>query len=130
MLGGYDTTIVSDSSKMTYVSLMDTTYWSLPLYSSYYGSDSVSLSATRLILDTGTSYFYFQTSDFSTIYSKITSGKTCGYSTSGLRACYWTSASDFSDIKFQLGSYTYTFPTSSWINVRYGVNTLWEFYIE
>ena len=133
VLGGYDTSIVTNSSLFSYVTLMDTTYWSLPLSKTYYAGSEVSISAKRLILDTGTSLLYFSTSDWTTIYDKISSGKTCGYSTvTGYRAWYWTSETEFNDISFQMGNYVYLFPRSSWIYVRTGGSggTLCEFYID
>ena len=133
VLGGYDTTIVTNSSLFSYVSLYDTTYWSLPLSATSYANTDLGLSAARLILDTGTSFVYFSTSDWTILYNKISSGKTWGYSTvTGYRACYCTTETEFSDITFKMGSYTYVFPRSSWIYVRTGGSsgTLCEFYLD
>lgn len=119
ILGGFDETVVTNSSLFSYVKLKDTTYWSLNLVDMTYGSDTIGITATRAILDTGTSLTYWATADFNTVYSKITSGKTCGYSSaSGFRACQCTSDTDFKDISFHLGDYRYYFPASSWIFVR------------
>mmetsp|Transcript_16600 Transcript_16600/g.19200 ORF Transcript_16600/g.19200 Transcript_16600/m.19200 type:complete len:142 (-) Transcript_16600:378-803(-) len=76
ILGGYDTSVVTDSTKMTYVPLRDTTYWSLNLLATSYGSTSLTLTAKRFILDTGTSLTYFNTDDWNTIYGQISNGKT------------------------------------------------------
>jgi len=76
VLGGYDSSVVTNSSLFTYVDLKDTTYWSLPLNAMTYGNESVGISASRAILDTGTSLTYWSTDDWNIIYAKVTAGKT------------------------------------------------------
>lgn len=75
VLGGYDTDVVTDPSLFTYIKLRDTTYWSLPLLGTSYGEQTVNLKATRGVLDTGTSFTYFQTEDWNEIFKLISAGK-------------------------------------------------------
>lgn len=87
ILGGYDTTIVTNSTLFSYVKLMDTKYWSVPLYGMTYGENNVKIHSTRAIIDTGTSLAYWQNEDWPTVYNTVTAGKKCGYSSvSGFRS--------------------------------------------
>lgn len=131
VLGGYDTNVVTDPNLFTYVSLRDTSYWSLPLQSTSYGEQTVNLKATRGVLDTGTSLTYFQTEDWKEIYKLISEGRNWGYSSiSGFRACTCNSISEFKDITFQLGDYRYYFPVESWVYEREGDPKICEFLID
>ena len=122
VLGGYDTSIVTNSSLFTYVPLRDTNYWSLNLKQTKYGTVDLELQAVRGILDTGTSLTLFsnQNGDWDKVYAQISSGgRNCGFSTSsGLRACNCTSDTDFEDITFEFGDYVYYFPRSSYVQVE------------
>ena len=87
ILGGYDTTIVSNSTLFSYVKLMDTKYWSVPLHGMTYGDNSVKIQSVRAIVDTGTSLCYWQKEDWPTVYNTIVAGKKCGFSSvSGYRS--------------------------------------------
>lgn len=120
-LGGYDKNIVANDTLFAFITLKDTYYWSLPHEGATYGGLPLDLSATRAILDTGTSLTYFSTSDFEKVYSKISDGKKCGYSSStGFRACECNSIDDFQDITFEFGSYVLYFPASAYVTVSFG----------
>ena len=63
-------------------------------------------------------YIRFETfsGDWYRIYSNISSGRNCGYSTSsGQRACTCTSINDFKDITFTVGGHDLTVPVDSWV---------------
>jgi hypothetical protein len=88
VLGGYDTSVVANPQLFAYIGLKDTYYWSLNMKKMWYGNDELDVDAERGILDTGTSLTYWQSSDWNVIWNKISSGKTCGTSsTTGFKAC-------------------------------------------
>ena len=90
LLGGYNEDIVSSDDEFSWVDLADNYYWNLPFNGLKYGDDDISLESELFTLDTGTSLTYFEETngDWDRLYSKISDGKDCGYSSdSGLRAC-------------------------------------------
>lgn len=58
-IGGYSTQFVSPkytAENLTWNELVNTNYWSLNLIGARYGNDSLKLSTSLAIVDTGTSY--------------------------------------------------------------------------
>lgn len=130
-LGGFDTDIVSSQDDFVYLDVVDPRYWSASLKSTSYGGKDLGLSATRAILDTGTSLVYFSSADWDKIYGKISDGRECGHSEmTGFRACVCESEKDFEDITFTMGDYTFKFPVDTYVTVNYGSPNICEFWID
>jgi hypothetical protein len=91
VFGGYDTSVVTNTSYLNYIDIDSDFHWEIPLTSLKYGGRSISHDAELGILDTGTSLTYWETpdGDWDNLYDEMTAASdTCGYSTdSGLRAC-------------------------------------------
>ena len=118
-LGGYDKSVVPNDTSFAYVDLIDTFYWSVRHTESTYGSTPLDFTATRAILDTGTSLTYFPSSDFNRLWSEISKGKNCGFSSgSGFRACECEDEGDFEDITFHFGDFIFYFPASAYVTVN------------
>lgn len=118
VLGGYDTSIVTDENDYIWIDLIDDFFWTIPIDGGYYGSIDLSLNAESGILDTGTSLMIFESpdGDWDNLWDEISYGFTCGYSSSsGLRACYCSDVTDFDDISFTIGDYIFTVTTDSYI---------------
>jgi hypothetical protein len=109
-LGGWDRDIVANESDFTWIDLVDTQYWSLEYKGGSYGNQEFEISASRGILDTGTSLTYFSGSDFDVVWALLTEGKTCGRISSGsyqgYLACNCDSIDEFEDITLKFGSVT------------------------
>ena len=83
----------------------------------YNGVDQ-GLSVSRAYVNSGNSFIRFETfsGDWYRIYSNISSGRNCGYSTSsGLRACTCTSINDFKDLTFTIGGHDLTVSVDTWV---------------
>jgi hypothetical protein len=62
--GGYDLKKHAPNSTLSWNDLVSTDYWTVRLSQVKLGNESIPLSTTRAILDTGTSYTVVPTADF------------------------------------------------------------------
>lgn len=64
--GGWDTSIVTDETLITWIDLYDTQYWSLPVSNVGFGDETYTMNQfiRRAIIDTGTSLTYIDSTSF------------------------------------------------------------------
>ena len=70
MIGGYDLANHS-AGKLIWHSLLDTTYWKLPMSDVKYGDMELHVAVKELIVDTGTSLTLIPTRDFNKLVTLI-----------------------------------------------------------
>lgn len=100
ILGGYNKSKVSSRSRVEYIPLYDTDFWSLPITWTTYGSSSSRTNSKRAILDSNTEMILLPQVDFDLIYDKIKINRRCGLTNTGLKGCYCEGAHDFEDLYF------------------------------
>lgn len=62
--GGFDMSLASKDSKLTWNELINTNYWSLELIKAKIGDKDLEIETSTAIVDTGTSFLLVPTDDF------------------------------------------------------------------
>ena len=130
-IGGYDESVVTDFNSFKFANLTSSTLWMTSCSKVAYNGVDQGLSASVAYVASGSSFISFETfnGDWNTIYSNISSGRDCGYSTSsGLRACTCTSIYNFKDMTFTVGDHDLTVSVDTW--VKREASGICAFYID
>ena len=130
-IGGYDETVVPDFNRFKFANLTSSSTWKTSCSKIAYNGVDQGLNASVAYLTSADSFIRFETfnGDWNRMYSNISSGRECGYSTSsGLRACTCTSIYNFKDMTFTVGEHDLTVSVDTW--VKREASGICAFYID
>lgn len=108
-LGGTNTSLYSGS--INWVNLSNEGYWSIPLQAVTIGNKSLGISASKVIIDTGTSLIGMPSTAVAAIYASIPNSK--AVSVDGQPGYHSYPCSTTVELSFQFGGFSYNLPSTA-----------------
>lgn len=118
MLGGYDVEKYTQNGTLTFLKVYSQIgFWAVSLEGVNYGSQALTLTSVLAIVDTGTSYIIGPQSEISQFMQPLLASGMCSSTVSGVLCDCGNrySLSDYSDLSFTLGGYSFTVPAETYM---------------